>query len=106
VLAPTKSAVLAEYDKRKNSDLPLDAFLKKVAKLHFYNTSPMNLATLGETQIFDNLDVYIRSFSPDSREIFEHFDFHGFLEKLDEANLLYLVMLRISYNGISTTGLA
>ena len=33
VLAPTKAAVLAEYDKRKDSDLPLDAFLKKATKL-------------------------------------------------------------------------
>ena len=31
VLAPSKQAVLAEYDKRRDSDLPLDAFLKKAA---------------------------------------------------------------------------
>jgi type I restriction enzyme M protein len=92
VLAPTKAAVLAEYDKRKDSDLPLDAFLKKAAGLPFYNTSPMDLANLGETQILDNLDTYIRSFSPDASEIFEHFGFHDFLEKLDEGNLLYMVM--------------
>ena len=45
VLAPTKDAVLAEYDKRKDSDLPLDAFLKKAAQLPFYNTSPMDLSS-------------------------------------------------------------
>jgi len=44
--------VLAEYDKRKDSDLPLDAFLKKAAKLPFYNTSPMDLSTLGESNKF------------------------------------------------------
>jgi type I restriction enzyme M protein len=38
VLAPTKPKVLKEYDKRKDFDLPLDAFLKKAAKLPFYNT--------------------------------------------------------------------
>ncbi len=105
VLAPTKAAVLAEYEKRKDSDLPLDAFLKKAAKLPFYNTSPMDLGTLGETQILDNLDTYIRSFSPEAREIFEHFGFHGFLEKLDEANLLYLVMQKFAAMDLSPKAL-
>jgi type I restriction enzyme M protein len=105
VLAPTKAAVLAEYDKRKDADLPLDAFLKKAARLPFYNTSPMDLGTLGETQILDNLDTYIRSFSPDAREIFEHFGFHGFLEKLNEANLLYLVMQKFAGMDLSPKAL-
>ncbi len=105
VLAPTKSAVLKEYEKRKDSDLPLDVFLKKAAKLPFYNTSPMDLSTLGETQILDNLDAYIRSFSPDAREIFEHFGFHGFLEKLDEANLLYLVTQKFAVMDLSPKAL-
>lgn len=93
VLAPTKQAVLAEYEKRKDSDLPLDLFLEKATGgLKFYNTSPMDLTSLGETQMLDNLDTYIRSFSPSAREIFEHFNFHRFLEALDEANLLYQVI--------------
>jgi hypothetical protein len=39
--------------------------------LSFYNTSPMDLSTLGETQVLDNLETYVQSFSPASREIFE-----------------------------------
>jgi len=105
VLAPTKAAVLAEYEKRKDGDLPLEGFLKKAAKLPFYNTSPMELSSLGETQILDNLDTYIRSFSPDAREVFEHFGFHGFLEKLDEANLLYLVMQKFASMDLSPRAL-
>ena len=105
VLAPTKARVLKEHDKRKDSDLPLDAFLKKAAKLPFYNTSPMDLAKLGETQVLDNLDTYIRSFSPDAREIFEHFGFHDFLEKLEEANLLYLVMQKFATMDLSPKAL-
>jgi type I restriction enzyme M protein len=105
VLAPTKVAVLAEYEKRKDSDLPLDGFLKKAARLPFYNTSPMDLGTLGETQVLDNLDTYIRSFSPEAREVFEHFGFHGFLEKLDEANLLYLVMQKFASMDLSPKAL-
>ncbi|MCA1805698.1 MAG: type I restriction-modification system subunit M, partial [Xanthomonadaceae bacterium] len=105
VLAPTKAAVLTEHEKRKDSDLPLDGFLKKAAKLPFYNTSPMDLGTLGETQVLDNLDTYIRSFSPEAREVFEHFGFHGFLEKLDEANLLYLVMQKFATMDLSPKAL-
>jgi len=102
VLAPTKPAVLAEYEKRKDSDLPLGPFLEKASGgLKFYNTSPMDLASLGETQVLDNLDTYIRSFSPEAREIFEHFGFHGFLEKLDEANLLYQVIQRFASTDLS-----
>jgi len=102
VLAPTKQAVLAEYDKRKDSDLPMGPFLEKASGgLKFYNTSPMDLASLGETQVLDNLDTYIRSFSPAAREIFEHFGFHGFLEKLDEANLLYQVIQRFASTDLS-----
>lgn len=105
VLAPTKARVLAEYEKRKDSDLPLEAFLKKAAKLPFYNTSPMDLGSLGETQVLDNLDTYIRSFSPEAREIFEHFGFYEFLEKLDEANLLYLVMQKFAAMDLSPAAL-
>lgn len=105
VLAPTKAAVLKEYQKRKDSDLPLDGFLKKAAKLPFYNTSPMDLGSLGETQILDNLDTYIRSFSPDAREIFEHFGFYGFLENLDDANLLYLAMQKFASMDLSPKAL-
>ncbi|BAZ92611.1 N-6 DNA methylase [Thiohalobacter thiocyanaticus] len=101
VLAPSKAKVLKEYDKRKESGLAIDGFLKKAAGLPFYNTSPMDLSALGETQILDNLDTYIRSFSSEARDIFEHFGFFGFLEKLDEANLLYLVVQKFATMDLS-----
>lgn len=102
VLAPTKAAVLAAYEQHKNGNLPLDPFLKKAAgDLKFYNTSPMDLSSLGENQVIDNLDTYLNSFSPDAREIFEHFGFHEFLQKLDEANLLYQVVQRFAKTDLS-----
>ena len=102
VLAPSKQAVLAEYEKRKDSDLPLGPFLEKAAGgLKFYNTSPMDLGSLGETQVLDNLDTYIRSFSPAVRDIFEHFNFHAFLDDLDQANLLYQVIQRFASRDLS-----
>ena len=65
----------------------------------------MDLGNLGETQVLDNLDTYIRSFSTDASEIFEYFGFHDFLEKLDEANLLYLVMKKFAVMDLSPKAL-
>lgn len=92
VLEPTKAQVLAEVERcaKMNPDAA-DKILLNKAKLSFYNTSAMDLSTLGETQVLDNLETYVQSFSPASREIFEHFRFSEFIEKLDEANLLYVV---------------
>jgi len=92
VLAPTKDAVLAETDRCRsmNADAAEKILLNK-AGLSFYNTSPMDLSTLGETQVLDNLETYVQSFSPAAREIFEHFRFSEFIEKLDDGNLLYVV---------------
>ncbi|QBG48158.1 SAM-dependent DNA methyltransferase [Verrucomicrobia bacterium S94] len=92
VLEPTKAKVLEQVEKcAKMSPDAADKILLNKAGLSFYNTSPMDLSTLGETQVLDNLETYVQSFSPASREIFEHFRFSEFIEKLDEANLLYVV---------------
>jgi len=92
VLAPSKAKVLAEADKcLKMSPDAAERILLHKAGLSFYNTSPMDLDTLGETQVLDNLETYVQSFSPAAREIFEHFRFTEFLEKLNDANLLYKV---------------
>ena len=56
-----------------------------------YNISPMDLNKLGETQVLDNLESYVQSFSPSARDIFEYFKFSEFLGTLNDANLLYKV---------------
>nr|WP_240354358.1 type I restriction-modification system subunit M N-terminal domain-containing protein [Pectobacterium brasiliense] len=56
----------------------------------------MDLNRLGETGIASNLDSYIQSFSPNAREIFEHFDFFNTIDKLQEADLLYKVAKRFA----------
>src|SRR5574344_1934900 len=92
VLAKTKPAVLEKFEQVKNMPLEAqDKLLAHAAKLSFYNTSAMDLSRLGETQVAHNLEVYVRSFSPNAREIFEHFDFYNTLSKLAEADLLYTV---------------
>ncbi|HBC3574067.1 TPA: N-6 DNA methylase, partial [Vibrio parahaemolyticus] len=70
--------------------------LTHTAQFSFYNTSKMDLNKLGETGVARNLENYIQSFSPNAREIFEHFDFFNTIDKLEEADLLYKVAKRFA----------
>ena len=102
VLAPTKAAVLKQTEKcAKMNPEAAERILLHKAGLSFYNTSPMDLGTLGETQVLDNLETYVQSFSPAAREIFEHFRFVEFIEKLNEANLLYKVASKFANIDLS-----
>jgi type I restriction enzyme M protein len=97
VLAPTKARVLAKVP--AVAAMPVEAqekLLLREAGQHFYNTSPMDLGKLGETDTARNLETYVQSFSADAREIFEHFKFLDFVHLLDDANLLYLVVQRFA----------
>jgi type I restriction enzyme M protein len=46
---------------------------------------------VGSTSTRANLEDYIAKFSANARQVFEHFAFDKWLEKLEKANLLYLV---------------
>ncbi|WBA14317.1 type I restriction-modification system subunit M [Salinivibrio proteolyticus] len=111
VLEPSKDAVVAEYERIKAMSLPEDAqekFLLRATKspaqpdgLSFFNTSPMNLGKMGQSNIKANLDKYVQSFSKDAREIFEHFKFDEFVGLLEEANLLYKVVKTFATTDLS-----
>ncbi len=95
VIEPKKDLILEEYKKRKK--LPqnaIDTYLKTKSGLNFYNTSPFTLQKLlsDPSNIKDNLESYINSFSENARDIFEHYKFNEIIERLDESNLLYLIV--------------
>lgn len=97
VLAATKPDVMARYETVKSMPIEAqDKLLTHAAQLSFYNTSKMDLNRLGETGVARNLENYIQSFSPNAREIFEHFDFFNTIDKLEEADLLYKVAKRFA----------
>ena len=97
VLEATKPDVLAKYEVVKVMPIEAqDKLLTHTAQLSFYNTSKMDLNRLGETGVASNLESYIQSFSPNAREIFEHFDFFNTIDKLEEADLLYKVAKRFA----------
>ena len=69
--------------------------------LSFFNTSPMDLGKIGQSDIKDNLENYIQCFSTDAREIFEHFKFDEFVGLLDDANLLFKVVKKFATTDLS-----
>jgi type I restriction enzyme M protein len=93
VLAATKPAVLAEFEKRSGEGLNPEPFLLRAAGQSFYNTSRMDMAKLiGDADhISQNLYAYIQAFSPAVRDIFERFEFVAQVDRLAKAGLLYLV---------------
>ena len=93
VLEASKEAVLAEKDKREKAGLNPEPFLLKVTGGLFYNTSPLDLKKLmgDQDNIGENLRAYMQAFSPAVRDIFESFDFHTQIDRLDKAGLLYLI---------------
>jgi len=93
VLEPTKAAILKEKEKRETAGINPEPFLLKKSGLLFYNTSPLDIKNLmgDQDNIAENMFSYIQAFSPAVRDIFECFDFHTQVQRLDKANLLYLV---------------
>ncbi|MDC9530534.1 class I SAM-dependent DNA methyltransferase [Pseudoalteromonas sp. Angola-7] len=105
VLAPSKDAVVAEFERIKALNLPEDAQEKLLMRatngLTFFNTSPMDLGKMGQSDIKANLERYIQCFSADAREIFEHFKFDEFIGLLDDANLLFKVVKKFATTDLS-----
>ncbi|CAK2146422.1 type I restriction enzyme M protein [Vibrio crassostreae] len=102
VIEETKPDVLDKYEAVKAMPFEAqDKILTHSAKLSFYNTSKMDLSRLGETNVASNLESYIQSFSPNAREIFEHFDFFNTIDKLEEADLLYKVSKQFANSPLS-----
>ncbi|HBC3406509.1 type I restriction-modification system subunit M [Vibrio parahaemolyticus] len=126
VLEPSKEAVLAEISKvDKLSETmvaagkdPLDENQREKMLLRatqspaqpdglaFFNTSPMNLGKMGQSNIKANLEKYIQSFSKDAREIFEHFKFDEFVGLLEDANLLYKVVKKFATTDLSPNSIS
>ncbi|MGH9425769.1 MAG: type I restriction-modification system subunit M N-terminal domain-containing protein, partial [Terriglobia bacterium] len=97
VLAPTKGKVMAEFEKRKGGKLEgeaLDTKLNDAAGQRFHNHSSLDFEKLKGDP--DNLEKhlvsYIKGFSANVRRIFDFFEFENEVERMREANILYLVV--------------
>ncbi len=96
VLADTREAVLAEKTKWEGKDMDPDAFMRRASGFGFYNASKLDLqGILGDpSNIASNLHSYIDAFSPEVRDIFEKFEFHAQIDKLEEKDLIFQVLER------------
>ncbi len=98
VLESTKESVLKEYAEKRKLNINPDPFLLRVSGVGFFNTSPLDMKKLmgDQDHIQDNLLSYIESFSPEVRDIFERFNFHVQVDRLQRSGLLYLVTERFA----------
>ncbi|NUF33610.1 SAM-dependent DNA methyltransferase [Acinetobacter oleivorans] len=105
VFESSKISVLEANEKVRAMPLPEEAkekmLLKATEGLSFFNTSELDLSSLGQKNIRANLSNYIQHFSKDAREIFEHFKFDEFTGLLDDANLLYKVIQKFASTDLS-----
>src|SRR5690554_7930871 len=74
----------------------LDPILNKVSGYNFHNRSKFTFDKLvaDPNNIAANLRNYINGFSEDAREIIEQFEFDNQITKLDDNNLLFMVLKR------------
>lgn len=105
VLEPTKQDVLKRYARLKQTKVKnYDPILNDIAKdadgnsLGFHNHSELDFQKLkGDSDnIGRHLVAYIDGFSENVKKIFERFEFEKEIEKLEEANRLYLVVSKFA----------
>ena len=105
VLELSKEKVLAEYKKLEGKDSQLiDKVLNNRAKdkdgqpLGFHNHSQLDFQKLkgDPDNVGRHLTDYINGFSENVRKIFEYFEFEKEIEKMEEANRLYLVVSKFA----------
>ncbi|MEW6581411.1 MAG: class I SAM-dependent DNA methyltransferase [Actinomycetota bacterium] len=96
VLEPTKGAVLKRNAELKGRLANIDPVLEGIAGQQFFNISPLTLTRVLDdpNNVADNLRAYIAGFSAGARDVIEKFGFDVQIEKLDRANLLFLVLSR------------
>ena len=97
VLASSKAKVLAEHARRKGGKVEgaaLDQRLNRAAGQRFHNHSPLDFEKLkgDPDNIERHLVSYINGFSSNVRDIFDFFEFENEIERMREANILYLVV--------------
>lgn len=99
VLAPTREAVRDAAAKYAESPEALrERMLVKASGQAFYNTSKLDLAALlaDPSHVAQNLVGYLNGFSPNARDIVENFRLDAQIERLDRANILYLIVQKFA----------
>ena len=108
VLKYSKNDVLEKYNQYKDEINNLDSILFSVAvdedgrRLGFFNYSKHDFNSLLQDpeNIKENMIHYIDSFSENVQDIFENFEMKNQIERLDKANLLFLLVKKFNETSI------
>ncbi len=96
VLEPTKAAVLRQVASYGDKTLGPgeDFILQGIAKVPFYNTSPLTFRTVlaDDKNVADNLLAYVNALSPSALQIMERYDLAPKVVRMDAAGVLYQVL--------------
>ncbi len=104
VLEPTKETVIGFYESKVKPMMEVkdlkkrlknpDPLLNQKAGVPFHNISQFTFQTLkgDPDNVAANLKNYINGFSAAGREIIEYFNFNDHIDRLDDANLLFLIV--------------
>ncbi len=106
LLKDTKEKVLKQWVKvKENTDEVIDKVLNRETGYRFHNRSNYDFQKLSADpdHITANLRAYINGFSVSVRDIMEQFNFDDQIERLDKADLLYLVIKRFAEMDLCDT---
>lgn len=105
VLQETKKSVLDVYSMYENTFKcdNLDSILCDASGQEFYNSSPLDFMKLMEDpkNIHINLNAYINGFSENAKQIFMQFNFNKEIERMQDNNILFIIMSSFSDINLS-----
>jgi type I restriction enzyme M protein len=102
VLESTKAKVLEAYEANKGKKPEiLEPILNSAAKAKFHNHSKFDFKELAKdhNNIAANLRNYINGYSISAKEIIDYFSFDDQIKKLDEYDLLFMIIEKFAKAG-------
>lgn len=99
ILEKTKQKVFENYQIHKSKKPEVfEPILNSVAKAKFHNHSKFDFDELAKdaNNIAANFHNYLNGYSESAKEIIKHFNLENEIKKLDESDILYLVVKRFA----------
>lgn len=102
LLKPTREKVLQAYKQHKSKKPEVfEPILNSIAKVRFHNRSKFDFEELAadHNNIGPNFRNYLKGYSSSVQEIIKHFNLENEISKLEESDILFLVVKRFAEAG-------